>query len=158
MALDGAVEPPLWRHFDKIKSALYKQQQQQRFGRIAYGTWLVKAMPYWVDHVDVVYDAAEQNYGDTLCAWLDWADKRGLAWRGQMKDHFQTLLDADAPLRFVPPSSAGLMVKAGQLVTELGLADSIRRSARYGVAPIEGTRGGSGRKGRSQFTVRKPSG
>lgn len=158
MAADREVEHPLWRRFDKVRSALYKQEQQRRFGPLSFGRWLERALPYYVAHVEAIHEAEEHNYSDTLCAWFDWADKRGLAWRGALRDHFQRLLSVEAPLTFVPPSDAGLMRKAASLIVELKLGDAVRRSARYGAAPTEGTRGGSGRKTRSQFTVRKPSG
>lgn len=139
----------LYYHFDRIRAALLKQEMERNGP--AFGAWVVKALPHFAKHVAEVDAAEERAYGRVYCAWLDWLDDRKLAWRGQIK----WKIPMAGPLIFTPPSSDGLMRKVGEIIHELNLEGAVTRSARFGVAPSERTRGGRGRKQERGMTVRK---
>lgn len=136
----------LFATFDRIRDGLLKQEQMRR--RPGFAQWVEKARPAFTKYTDAV---AAEPYGKAYCAFLDWADKKGLAWRGELKRPWPTA----GPLVFQPPTMDGLLAEIEKVLGELDLVDATRRLARSSVAPTEKTRGGSGGKGRSQLTVRK---
>lgn len=139
----------LFRHFDRIRDALLAQEKKRNLP--GFGQWVMRALPLFAEHINAV-DAAEQRaYGRVLCYWDEWLQERRLSWRGRC----QWEIPSDGPLLFTPPSMSGLLARAGEVIHELGLEDAIRRSARFGVAPIEGTRGANGRKRGRGMYVRK---
>lgn len=139
----------LWHAFDRIREALLKQEKAR--GTRGFGQWVVERLPRFVRYTDFVDEQEQDCYGHVLCSWEDWLEARKLSWRGKI----QWEIPMRGPLVFTPPSSEGLMRKVGELISELGLEDSIRRSARFSGAPTEKTPGGRGRKTARSFTVRK---
>lgn len=138
----------LFEHFDKIRSALAVQEKKRT--EPGFGHWLVRALPLWCERIAAVDAAQERAYGRVLCAYYDWLDARKLAWRGEVR----WKIPSGGPLHFTPPSMSGLLARAGEVIRELHLEDALTRSARCGVAPIERTRGGRGRRLERGMTVR----
>lgn len=140
----------LWHAFDRIRAALLKQEQMR--GAPEFGRWLVKALPAYVKYVDFVDEQEQESYGRVLCSWGDWLEARKLSWRGKQTWEIPT----EGPLTFTPPSTAGLLSRAGELLVQMNLAAAVVRSGRCGSGPTQETRGGSGRKRMARsLTVRK---
>jgi len=139
----------LFVHFDKIRSALAVQEKKR--DEPGFGRWLVRALPLFAEHLAAVDAAEDRAYGKVLCGYYDWLDARKLAWRGNVRWQ----IPSEGPLLFTPPSMSGLLRRAGEIIQELGLGDAVTRSVRFGAAPTERTRGGSGRKRERGMTVRK---
>jgi hypothetical protein len=136
--------------FDRIRDGLLKQEQMRKRavlnGRAGFDAWVEKARPHW-DKLIAEYDAeCERHYGLVLCEWLDWLDRKGLAFRGEIRWQIPT----QGPLTFTPPSTDGLMKVIGKILGELGLVESTRRLGLFSAAPSQKTRGARG-----QGTVRK---
>lgn len=137
--------------FDRIRAGLNKQEVMRKGTIQSFKAWSEKARPHW-DALIAEYTAeCERHYGLVLCEWLDWADDRRLAWRGELRWQIPT----KGPLTFTPPSTEGLMKKIGELLGELDLIDVTRRLARSSAGPTEKTRGASGGRARKPLTVRK---
>jgi hypothetical protein len=136
----------LWGHFDRIRSALNLQEAK----RLKYGfkEWTAKWQPAFDT---LVAEVNAEPYGKLLCEFLDWADKRGLAWRGELRWR----IPMKGPLIFTPPSTEKLMEVIGSVLGELDLVDSTRRLGRLSEAPTSKTPGARGRKMERSLTVRK---
>lgn len=139
----------LWHAFDRIRAALVKQESLR--GTPGFGEWVVKALPLFAKYCAVVDAEEDDCYGHVLCEWGNWLEARKLSYRGRLQWEIPT----KGPLIFTPPSSDGLMRKAGEVIRELGLEDAIRRSARSSPVPTSETRGARGRKMARSLTVRK---
>lgn len=131
----------LWTAFDGIRRALLKQDVMRH--RPGFEAWVAKARPHFEK---LTAEVAAAPYGLALCAWLDWLDKNGLAFRGELR----WKIPAKGPLTFTPPSTEGLMKEIGNVLGELHLEDAVARSGRWSVAPTQKTRGARG-----QGTVRQ---
>lgn len=139
----------LWRAFDRIRAALLKQEQLR--GTPGFGEWVIAALPPFAKYLAFVDAEEDDCYGHVLCEWENWLEARKLSWRGRLQWEIPT----KGPLIFTPPSSAGLMRRAGDVIRELGLEDAIRRSALSSPGPTPATRGARGRKRERSLTVRK---
>lgn len=143
-----APHEQLWAAFDGIRRALLKQDVMRHRSSAEFEKWVAKARPHFEQ---LTAQVAAATYGLALCAWLDWLDKNGLAFRGELR----WKIPAKGPLTFTPPSTEGLMTEIGNVLGELHLEDAVRRSGQLFAAPTQKTRGGSGRKLERSLTVRK---
>jgi hypothetical protein len=136
--------------FDRIRSLLLEQERMRK--RTAeFKAWLEKEESTWHKLIAAYESVCAKHYGLVLCSWLDWLDKKGLAFRGEIKWQIPT----KGPMTFTPPSTDGLMKEIGKILGELDLEESVRRSALLSAAPIQKTPGASGRKQERSLTVRK---
>lgn len=130
--------------FDRIRDGLLKQEQMRKRavlnGSAGFDTWVEKARPHWYELLAEYTSECECHYGLVFCKWLDWLDAKGLAFRGEIKWQIPT----QGPLTFTPPSTAGMMKEIGKILGELGLEESVRRSAQFSEAPSQKTRGARG--------------
>jgi hypothetical protein len=141
----------LWELFDRIRAGLLKQEVMRKGTIGKFAEWVHKASPHFAKLVAAIDAECEAHYGLVLCAWLDWLDKRGLAFRGEIRWQIPT----KGPLTFTPPSTERLMEEIRKVLGELGLEDAVRRSGQLFAAPTQKTPGGSGRKRERPLTVRK---
>jgi hypothetical protein len=141
----------LWQTLDRIRAGLLKQEVMRTRTIQTFEVWAEKARPHFDQLITTVTAECERHYGLVLCAWLDWLDTSGLAFRGEIRWQIPT----KGPLTFTPPSIEGLMKEIGKIVGELHLEGAVTRSARWSVAPTQKTPGARGRGRERGLTVRK---